>query len=330
LADTGGTYKKISALVDDWIAIHAGESFTLDLICRQLNINERENRKQTAVKLNHEVKQGILEKNNPPHTPPVYTSVSKDIKYIDWVNVKDTLPLDFKFPYGIEDNSEFGFSDKVVISPGDVIVVAGVSNMGKTTMVLNMLWENMDCYPCVLMGNEYTPGKFARRVARMTWKEPTNGNGLPKFELIDRRERWWDAIKPGHINFIDWINLEDNFYQIGMIIDKCQQKVGDGVLVPVIQKSPTSTLGRGGGFSKDLASLYLTLDFNRLTIEKAKEWHTENPNNKMYGFTIVDGGSKFHNIREIVKCKACWGKGMVHGSECGTCQGTGYCDKEYR
>ena len=319
-----GAYKKISILVDDWLQIHKGESFDLDLICRQLEIRERDNRKLVAIKLAYEVKRGDrLEKLN-----RIYNTIDNTVKYIDWVNVSNVEPLKINFPYGIEDNSQFSFDDHVSISPGDIVVIAGNSNMGKTTWCLNLLWENMDTFPCTLMGNEYTKGKFKRRVSRMTWKSPLKEDGTPKFELIERRERWKDIIRPDNINIIDWIMLGDNFYQIGMIIDGIQSKLRNGIAVISLQKDPAKTRGRGGTFSEDLASLYLAIDYQRLTVVKAKEWQGMNPNGKMYGFDIVDGGTKFHNIREVKKCPKCFGNSPVKGYKCETCQGRGYVDLE--
>ncbi len=321
-----GVYKKVSILVDCYLELHSGESFTLDQLCKYLEISERENRDLVTQKLAYEVKKTRrLEKIERP-SGSLYRYIDNTCKYIDWVNASDNDLLNIKWPYGIEDNSEFGFDGRVKISPGDIIVIAGVSNMGKTTFCLNFLWENMDTYPCTLMGNEYTPGKFKRRVARMGWRNPLTETGTAKFELIERREGWKDIIRPDNINIIDWINLSDNFYQMGKIIEDIQAKLHNGIAVISIQKDEHKTRGLGGGFSEHLASLYLSIDFEKLTIIKAKEWQEWNPNGKMYGFQIVDGGTKFHNIRQVVKCKSCWGSGHSKGGECETCSGKGYVD----
>ena len=320
-----GNYKKITALVQEWIEIHDNEQFDLDLVCRDLDVHERENRKNVAIALNRLVEQGKLEKVS-KYSKALYRYINNTCKYIDWVNAPEGDVLNISWPYGIEDDSRFGFDGRVKISPGDIIVLAGVSNMGKTAFILNLLWENMDEYPCTLMGNEYSPSKFRRRVSRMTWKEPVNGTGEPKFELIERHENWKDIIRPDNINLIDWINLKTNFYEIGKIIEEIQEKLNNGIAAISIQKDAHKERGLGGGFSEHLASLYLTMDYERLTIVKAKEWKEWNPNGKMYGFKIVDGGTKFHNIRQIDKCKKCWGSGRSKGGTCEECNGTGYVD----
>jgi hypothetical protein len=321
-----GQYQKVALLVREWVEIHKGESFDLDMICRQLQIQERTNRKYVAIELSKLAGKETLEKVTSPIHKPFYRYIDNTCKYIDWVNASTEDVLDIKWPYGVGDDSRFGFDGRVKISPGDIAVIAGTSNMGKSAFCQNFLWENMDNFPCTLMGNEYTPGKFKRRTSRMTWKSPIDEEGEPKFELIDRRQNWKDIIRPDNINIIDWLNLGDNWYAIGKVIEEIQGKLHNGIALIAIQKDEHKTLGRGASFSEELASLYLVIDYERLFIRKAKEWREWNPNGKIYGFSIVDGGTKFHNIRLIRKCKVCWGSGHSKGGQCESCNGTGYVD----
>ena len=39
-------YGRVSRLVDDWLLLHKGETFDLDLICRQLQAVTREGRQK--------------------------------------------------------------------------------------------------------------------------------------------------------------------------------------------------------------------------------------------------------------------------------------------
>jgi hypothetical protein len=307
-------------LVDEWLPEHEGEKFDLDTICRQLDISNRDDRHRVVKKLSYEVLHENLEKSD-----RLYLYINKTFKCIDWVNAPSSPPLNVTFPYGIDDKTHFGF-ENAVISAGDIIVIAGLSNMGKTTWALNFLWENMDKYPCTLMGNEYTAGKFRRRVARMDWHNPLTSAGNSKFDLIERRSDWKSIIKPNNINIIDWINLDDNFFKIGSIIEGIQSKLQAGIAVVLIQKSENKGLGMGGGFSEHLASLYLTIDFEKLTVRKCKEYIGHNPNLEMYKFQITNGGTKFADIHKVAKCKQCGGSGHYRLGDCDKCSGTGVVD----
>jgi hypothetical protein len=93
-----------------------------------------------------------------------------------------------------------------------------------------------------------------------------------------------------------------------------------------IQKDPQKGLGVGGMWAEHKASLYMTMDFGRLTVEKAKKWDGINPNHKTWGFEIVDQGTHFNNIRPLIKCHDCWGTGKKKGVECTNCNGSGWAD----
>ena len=314
-----GIDKKVAPKVDEWLVYHKGERFDLDTICRQLDAKNAIHRHSVVKRLSRLVKQGKLEKNDRQ-----YTLINKTCTYIEWTGADPTKTLNLEWPRGVQDGTRFGFDGHVTIRPGHVIVVAGISNFGKTAFALNFLWANMDRFPCTLMGNEYTPETFKARVTKMDWADPLFPSGKPKFELIERRERWKDIIRPDNINIIDWINLGDAFYQIGTIIDGIQSQLKGGLALIVLQKDEGKNLGRGGGFTRDLATLYLSIDKGRMMCEKAKEWtRGYNPNGKSWAFQIEEG-VRFHDIREVRVCYSCAGTGTTRKGDCERCYGKGY------
>jgi hypothetical protein len=315
-------YREVSKTVDEWMPYHQDETFDLDLICRQLELTSAEARKLVATKLRNLVSNGVLDKNN-----KYYRYINTIVKGLDWVNAKTDDQIIVNWPYGIEDDTHFGFDGHLIIPQRSLIVIAGVTNTGKTTFALNFLWMNMDLYDCTLMGSEYEPSQFKRRAANMTFREPINEKGLAKFELIERHDNWKDVIRPDHINIIDWINLGDKFFELGKILEGIKQKLNKGIALVCIQKDPRKDYGMGGMWGAHLASLYLTMDFGRLKVEKAKEWNGYNPNGEIYGFTIVNHGSQFHAIRPVTICRRCKGF-STSGWKCPDCGGKGCIDKE--
>ena len=159
----------------------------------------------------------------------------------------------------------------------------------------------------------------------MTWKEPLK-NGKPKFELIERHDNWKDIIRPDNVNIIDWINLGDNFYQIGTVIEGIQAKLNKGIALISLQKDESKALAVGGHFSEDLSSVYFVIDKGRLTVKKVKEWYDHNPNGEMFRFDIANGGTQFRNIQKIKKCPVCYASGVHRMVKCDTCEGSGYID----
>ncbi len=325
-----GNYAQVSALVDGWLELHRGETFDLDLICRQLDIQKPDNRHEVVKKLSYEVRRGNLEKSN-----RIYKYVNKEKKEIDWLTASDADEIDVCWPraHGDYDDSTFGFDGHIVIRPADLIVVAGLSNWGKSTFCRNFLWENMDRYACQMMLSEYAPGRFKSVVSRMKWNSPLNAEGQPKFRLIERHDDWKYAIEPDWLNIIDWIGLSDNFYLIRQIMEGIQEQLRGGIALIVLQKREGRDLGEGGGLTEDRAAAYFNIDQGVLKVRKVKESKgCVNPTGAWYGFAVVDGGASFGHIRPVRVCPRCSGKRQcwVKGEgtqDCPECGALGYVDK---
>ncbi len=313
-------YKHISKMVDEWLEIHQGERFDLDTICRQLEAVSREARQLIAIKLRNEVVKGKLNKLN-----NLYRYIDNTLVKMDWLNASKSAHLDLQWPFGM-DESFFGFEKNIMIPEKGIIVMAGVTNTGKSTFCRNFLWVNMNKYHCTYFSSETSAEDFADYFSRMDWRNPVNEDGTPKFDLVWRNRDWADVIQPNDINIIDWINMGDNFYQIGTIIEGIKEKLDKGICLIALQKDPNKDLGVGGMWSEHLSSLYMTMDFGKLTVKKSKKWKNVNPNYTMWGFDIVDYGTHFHRIREVKKCFKCYGTGKTKAGECEECHGHGYID----
>ncbi len=320
--------------VDQWLIYHKGERFDLDLICRQLDAKNAITRQSVAKKLAYEVQKDRLRKQD-----KLYSYVDRSVKVIDWIHAEPEAVFPLRWPVGRDhdgcpDDTLFGFDGISEIPEKSIIVIAGISNFGKTTFALNVLWETMDTMPCVYMSNEMTAPDFRAKATDMTWGNPITPTGEPKIEVIERFDGWADVIRPDACNIIDWINLGDNFYLIGQILSNIKQRLRKGIAVCVIQKEEGRNLGRGGGYSRDLATMYLTIDGTsaggdyhpRLTVVKAKrirKGSRYNPNGKTFSFGLW-GGVGISNIRPATICGMCAGNGLCHGSVCKSCDGKGY------
>ncbi len=323
-------YKTVSALIDSWLENHNDETFDLDYICRHLEISSREGRTQVSNKLNYLVKKKFLSKHN-----HIYRYINKVTKGIEWVDIKDSY-LGFAFPSNHQESdlTYFSFANSVRLSEGSLVVIAGVGNGGKSVTCRNILWDNMHNYPTLYMSSETTGASFRRYAQNMTWQNPLGTDGKPVFTLIERYRDFQDVVQDGHLNIIDWLDIESGeYYRIGQELKEIKEQNPHGITVVSIQKDPQKELGRGATFGKELASVYLTIDYDsehdlrRMKVVKAKEWVGNiDPNNKIFGFNIVNFGSQFANIREIKKCKHCYGSGRSHGADCVDCNGVGWID----
>ena len=72
-----------------------------------------------------------------------------------WDSNIDEEPLDFKFPRCYEDGSEFGIEDFVEVFAGDLILITGRTNYGKTAVALSIMGENLGLFKgTTLLGSE--------------------------------------------------------------------------------------------------------------------------------------------------------------------------------
>ena len=237
-------------------------------------------------------------------------------------------PFKLMFPKDRTTEMEFPFAERVVIREGDCILLAGQSNFGKTTLAMNFLGENIDQYP-VLLGNEFTrddepEARFLDRLDTMNWVEWTNGDGMDKFTVLPVYEDFAENIIKDKINIIDWINLPGEYYMISSVMEGVKRAVGKGIAVVVLQKNEGVDYGRGGALTKDFADLELLLDKHsdiesRITVGKCKE-KTASVAGRSWAFSISKGVN-IKNIREVKKCKKCWGKGYIGGNACPNCEG---------
>lgn len=275
-----------------------------------------------------------------------YYKVVKRVKPVKVFGVKREKrpPLEFRFPRDFDTGMEFSFAEHIVIREHDLITIGGQSNWGKTTIVLNLVGENIDRNP-VLMGNEYTQiignteeyeptQRFIDRMNRMDWVEWTDENGEDKFTLLPVREDYAEHIVRDKDNYIDWINLDaSKLFDISRVGDNIKAELGRGIGVLVLQKG-TGEMARGGQFTKDFTDCELLIDKftereSLLTIGKVKEY-TQPVMGRTFAFGIAQG-IKIINFREVVQCPDCYGKGWKRAGNstkpCELCDRRGKVDK---
>ena len=271
-----------------------------------------------------------------------YKSILKVEPVKWWDDDIDTEPLDFKFPRCYEDGSEFGIEDFVEVFAGDLVLITGDTNLGKTTIALNIMGENLGMFKgTTLMGSEYTASdgkispKFKRRMKRMEWVEWMNGDGKPRFQLLPVGSDYEDYVESDHLNVVDWISLPGEYYLIDMVMKAIKDRIGRGVGVLVLQKNKGQEFAEGGQRSERYADVVLKIDpygsdEGLLTIGKVKA-PKGRATGRTFAFDIVDYGANLHNIREVVKCRSCWGKGYKKSGQnnirCPECEGKKFIDK---
>ena len=312
-----------------------GQKVTLDEVRREFNILQgSKSYNIVRVIMNRLVDQKILKATGVRGE----FRVLKEIKTVDWWDGSDPEPITFRFPRSYTDGTKFDIENCVEIFEGDMILLDGVTNAGKTAIAISIMGENLDLFGgCLLMGSEHTKTdgnvdpKFKRRLNRMEWANWIN-DGHPKFDLLPVGSDYEDYVRMDALNIIDWISLPGDFWLIDTILKKIKDNVGKGVVVPVLQKNSLADYAEGGERAERYADLRLTInpygDYeSRLTISRVKA-PKGRAKGRTWAFMVVDNGANLKSIREIVRCSKCYGKGWKQGSPCWDCKQRGYVDHD--
>ena len=218
-----------------------------------------------------------------PRRDGYYTRVDDKCEDMDILNVSIKnhplkLPLDLR--------------KYVKIMPKNIIVLAGAKSAGKTAMNLNIAWLNRN-YP---EGVYYYNSEMAKEELRI--RIDSFGQDYPlqewtKIHFKERTTNFADVIKqtPDAIHIVDFLEIYDNFYEVGLLIRDIYDALRGGVAIVSIQKNAGVSLGLGGARSIEKARLYLTMDYGKITITDAKLFEIRgiNPRGWQLDYKLHDG-----------------------------------------
>ena len=200
---------------------------------------------------------------------------------MDYINANDEA-VDIWLPFGLSDLVELFF--------GNVVVISGSPNSGKTCLLLNIIKENMlKDWNIYYFNSEMGEGELKKRLLKFDYL----GLSDWKFKAYQRGEDFQDVIIPGKnsLNLIDFLEVHDEFYIIGRKIKEIHDRLDGGLAVIALQKNPGTDQGLGGFRSLEVTRLALAIDYGRVKIVKAKNFRQsdKNPNNLCKNFKILHG-----------------------------------------
>jgi len=201
--------------------------------------------------------------------------------YVEGLNFKvasTEAVLDLSWPMQIE--------DYVKMYPGNIAVIAGNSNAGKTAFMLNFIWLNQDKFPINYFCSEMGEAELGDRldgfhVPRDSWK----------FRAFDRATDFEDVVVPDTINLIDYLDLDADVYLVKRHLDKISRSIGKGMALVALQKKGGNELGYGQERSLATPKLYLSMAAGKIKIVKGKVPAKKNvtANGLQRTFVIRDG-----------------------------------------
>ena len=200
-----------------------------------------------------------------------YRIIDSDSDPVHISNVKAEDTVDIALPFGLE--------KYLHIVKGNMILVIGVTNSGKSAILLDMIRMNMGKHKCTYFSSEMSAATVKNRVNLY------NGNANWDFNIVEDWPQNVDVLKPNEFNFIDWLESEEA-WRIPARLSDIQRKIEDGIAVVALQKNPYQKTAWGGPQTLNKSSLALLLDFEdedlpntgvQMTIVKCKAPKEVNP-----------------------------------------------------
>ncbi|MFC2076503.1 hypothetical protein ACFLT7_05420, partial [candidate division KSB1 bacterium] len=269
--------KTLAAEIEEYINQTTGDFFVteLDKDIEIVTKRDKDNRRQI---INRLVKASKLRRASSRQGH--YRLVDDDAPNIDWRNAPDET-YELRWPFGLEVMLEF--------FPGNIAVVAGSKDAGKTAFLLELAHLNQANREIVYFSSEMGESELRRRL--LYFDIPLDDW---RCTFRERSVNFPDVIRPDALNIIDFLELSEDFYRISGILREIHDVLDQGVAVIALQKNPDRDTGLGGERSLEKARLYLAIDSNRhggrLKIVSMKNWRGKRkPRGLAIDFRLVEG-----------------------------------------
>jgi len=251
-------------------------TFSSSDVIKYLGYSSKVTTKPISNILGRLVREGMIERTGGRHG--FYRRVMDDCDTIDFFNATEAV-LDIRWPMGLERYVE--------TMPGNIIVVAGEQNAGKTAFLLNFVKLNMRRHDVWYFNSEMGASELKKRLRKFDdialdcWR----------FQARERSSNFHDVLRPDGVNIVDFLEIHEDFWKVGGMLKKIHDRLGKGIAVVAVQKSRESDYGRGGSMGMEKPRIYLSIKPGELTIVKGKNWAVENdnPNGRKIPFKLVQG-----------------------------------------
>lgn len=233
-------------------------------ILQLLHITTKEEKRNLTVILCRLQEKGIIERIQ--NSRGEYRIVVQDKNEMDLLSEDNIEEVKVKLPLDL--------NNMCIISPGNIVIVAGSKSSGKTAFLLNVALFNQNNFEVIYLNSEMHQSEFKKRMKKFDyalkdWK-------IRAYKCHSNFDDYIESDK-NKIYIVDYLEVHDNFFEIAKPIRKIHEKLGDSLCFIGIQMKAGGELGRGGDFSAEKSRLYLTMDYQplvkktKMTIYDAKE-----------------------------------------------------------
>lgn len=268
--------KALSDEVRDFILSTSGHFLSTD-VHKNLDLSTRVHKKNCSEILRRLIDEGLIERYG--NKNGCFRKIENEVEEMDFVNAQ-TETVDLWLPFNLHNH--------VKIMPGNIILLAGAPNAGKTGLLLNIIQANQKKFETHYFNSEMGASELKLRLSLFQ----DVSLDMWKFKAWERSSNFADVVRPGKgkLNIIDFLEIYENFYEIGGRLAEIHKKLNGAVALVALQKNRGVDTGLGGFRGLEKPRLYLAMDSGTLKIIKAKNWQgKENPNGKQVNFKIRNG-----------------------------------------
>jgi len=176
---------------------------------------------------------------------------------------------------------------------GEIILIQGVTNTGKTAFALDTIAKNMK-----KMDIQYFNNEMEKEALRNRLDEYRAVDKITDWKFKARRHPathldWPRKIKPGPgvLNIIDYMNPPaGEIWRVGEVLESIAEKLDGAVCMIMAQRDADKEHARGGESWQHRPRLVINLNFKLITVKKCKHpVMRANPNGMWAMWDLVDG-----------------------------------------
>ncbi|MEK9208000.1 MAG: DnaB-like helicase N-terminal domain-containing protein [Patescibacteria group bacterium] len=282
LEDLVGKKKTMAEEVREWVLSTQGHFVSTD-VHKYLQVSTTLHKKNISEIFRRLIDEGVIERVGDKNGH--FRRVEREIKHIKWWEANDDhadiiLPLDIH--------------SYVHLQPGNLAVVAGCKNAGKSAFCLNTAALNMyRGWKVKYLSSEMWEAETKSRLKKFESSLNIPIEDWKQVDFIRRGASFSDVIKgeAKTIYIIDFLKISTDFYLISQKMQEIYASLGESIGLVAIQKNRGASLGTGGDKSAEEARLYVTLEGGRAQIVYGKNWAIEgvNPDGLVCDYKLIQG-----------------------------------------
>lgn len=214
-----------------------------------LNINNTKDKNNIRVQLNRLVSKGVLEAD--PRIEGRFREIDTTFPTLmDFANVDTGKTVECYLPLHLEDFFK--------IYPSNVLIYSGVSNYGKTELLLMTAWLNQHVESVYFN----TDADAEEMLDRIQAYQPFDAwrTKFPRKMTSEEIPGMVARHFSNHFVFIDYLKVTSEYYEICKLIEQVGQAMNKGIAFIGLQKNKGVDWARGGQQTLDLSRFYCNLD----------------------------------------------------------------------